>query len=390
MFYNTTSTYQFAESKYAFLQIRIKYQVKLWPEPGYQNIKISMMNARTTVFGKLPNEKEAQLFTLTNDKGLTVKITNYGCTITSIEQPGKNEEPDNLVCGFEKLEDYLSDEYLGSYPYFGTIIGRFGNRIANGHLEVEGKTYQMAVNNGPNHLHGGITGFDKRLWEAQTFQTNDAVGVELSYLSPHLEENYPGNLKVMCIYSLNNKNELGIEYIAETDQATVVNLTNHTYFNLTGGKENILNHELKLTAKRMTEFVEQIPTGKIVPVEGTPFDFSEFKTFARDLNQLPTGYDDNFVLDNEAGELKFTGTLRAKSSGRQIDVFTTQPGMQLYTGYWIPELTIGGKKKFGSYAGVALETQHYPDSVHHPHFPTTLLKPGETYNEKTVYRFSSE
>jgi aldose 1-epimerase len=349
-----------------------------------------MMNARTTVFGKLPNGKEVQLFTLTNDKGLTVKITNYGCIITSIEQPGKNGEPDNLVCGFDKLEDYLSDEYLGSYPYFGTIIGRFGNRIANGHLEVEGKTYQMAVNNGPNHLHGGITGFDKRLWEAQTFQTDDAVGVELSYLSPHLEENYPGNLKVMCIYSLNNKNELGIEYIAETDQATVVNLTNHTYFNLTGGKENILNHELKLAAKKITEFVEQIPTGKILPVEGTPFDFSEFKTFARDLNQLPTGYDDNFVLDNEAGELKFTGTLREKSSGRQVDVFTTQPGMQLYTGYWIPELTIGGKKKFGNYAGVALETQHYPDSVHHPHFPTTLLKPGETYNEKTVYRFSSE
>lgn len=383
MFYNTTSTYQFAKPNFAFL-----YSIGNHSGNGPQ--KNSKMNIHTSTFGKLPDGREVQLFTLTGDNGTEVKITNYGAIITSIKMPDKNGKTENVVCGFNKLEDYLSDEYLGSYPYFGAIIGRFGNRIAKGHLEIDGKTYEMAINNGPNHLHGGKTGFDRRLWDAKTFHNNGEAGVELSYLSPHLEENYPGNLTVKCIYSLNAQNELGLEYIAKTDRPTVVNLTNHTYFNLTGGRENILNHELKLTATKMTEMVEQIPTGKILPVEGTPFDFRNFKTFARDLDQLPTGYDDNFVLDNEKGELKYTGTLREKESGRKVDVFTTQPGLQLYTGYWIPELTIDGEKKFGSYAGVALETQHYPDSVNRPEFPSTLLRPGETYNEKTIYKFSAE
>lgn len=346
------------------------------------------MNVKTTTFGNLPDGREVLLFTLKNDNGLTVKMTSYGAIITSIEMPDKKGVIENVACGFDKLEDYLSDEYLGSYPYFGAIIGRFGNRIANGHLEIEGKTYELAVNNGPNHLHGGKTGFDKRLWDAKPYQADSVVGVEFSYLSPHLEENYPGNLTVRCICSLTAANELVLEYVAETDQTTVVNLTNHTYFNLTAGKENILNHELKLSATKMTEMEEQIPTGKILFTKNTPFDFSDFKTFAKNLDQLPTGYDDNFVLDNETKELKYAGTLRENKSGRQVEVFTSQPGMQLYTGYWIPELTVDGKKKFGSYSGVALETQHYPDSVHQPQFPSVLLKPGEKYNEKTIYRFS--
>ncbi len=346
------------------------------------------MNVKTTTFGNLPDGREVLLFTLKNDNGLTVKISSYGVIITSIEMPDKNGLIENVACGFDKLEDYLSEEYLGSYPYFGAIIGRFGNRIANGHLEIEGKTYELAVNNGPNHLHGGKTGFDKRLWDAKPYQADGVVGVEFSYLSPHLEENYPGNLNVRCICSLTAANELVLEYVAETDKTTVVNLTNHTYFNLTAGKENILNHELKLSATKMTEMEEQIPTGKILFTKNTPFDFSDFKTFAKDLDQLPTGYDDNFVLDNETKELKYAGTLRENKSGRQVEIFTSQPGMQLYTGYWIPELTINGKKKFGSYSGVALETQHYPDSVHQPQFPSAFLKPGEKYNEKTIYRFS--
>lgn len=348
------------------------------------------MKIQSTVFGKLPDGKEVRLFTLENDNNLKIKITNYGGIITSIEMPDKTGKSENVVCGFNKLEDYLSDEYLGSYPYFGAIIGRFGNRIAKGHLKIEGKVYEMAINNGPNHLHGGNTGFDRRLWNAETFKNDEKVGIKLSYLSPHLEENYPGNLQVSCIYSLNDNNKLAIEYFAETNQATVVNLTNHSYFNLTGGKENILDHELHLTARQMTEMVEQIPTGEIIAVKGTPFDFAEFKTFARDLDQLPTGYDDNFVLDNKNGGLKYTGCLKENNSGRKVEVYTTQPGIQLYTGYWIPELTIDGRKKFGSYSGVALETQHYPDSPHHENFPTTLLKPGETYKEKTVYKFKAE
>ncbi len=344
------------------------------------------MKLHSGTFGKLTDGREVLLFTLQNDNNITVKITNYGAIITSIETPDKNGIVENIVCGFEKLDTYVSDEYLGSYPYFGAIIGRFGNRIAKGHLEIEGKTYEMAINNGPNHLHGGKVGFDRKLWEAQPFESEKSVGVKLTYLSPDLEENYPGNLKVTCIYSLNNENELAIEYLAETDKTTVVNLTNHTYFNLTAGKENILNHELMLTATKMTEMVEQIPTGKIVGVENTPFDFTTSKTFVRDMESLPTGYDDNFVFDNEAGELKFIACLKENKSGRKVEVLTTQPGMQVYTGYWNPELTISGEKKFGSYSGVALETQHYPDSVHQPAFPTTLLKTGEQYNEKTIYK----
>lgn len=344
------------------------------------------MKIQTSNFGNLPDGREVQLFTLSNEK-TSVKITNYGAIITRIDMPNKNGTIENVVCGFDKLEHYLSDEYLGSYPYFGAIIGRFGNRIANGHLEIKGKTYKMAINNGPNHLHGGLEGFDKKLWKAEIFEEENKVGVKLTYTSPDGEENYPGNLQVTCIYSLNSNSELGIQYLAETDKTTVVNLTNHSYFNLTGQKENILNHVLELTATKMTEMVEQIPTGKIVPVVGTAFDF----TSPKKLNAagLKMGYDDNFVLDNE-GRLELAGTLSEEKSGRKIEVYTTQPGMQVYTGYWNPELEIDGKKKFGSFSGIALETQHYPDSVHHSNFPSTILNPGELYNEKTIYKFITE
>ncbi|MBN2775079.1 MAG: galactose mutarotase [Prolixibacteraceae bacterium] len=345
------------------------------------------MDITKTMFGNLQDGGKVNLFTLTNDNNITIKITNYGAIITSIETPDKNGTIDNIVCGFEKLENYTSEEYLGSYPYFGCIIGRFGNRIAKGKLVIEGKEYKMAINNGPNHLHGGLIGFDKKIWDAEILKEKSRVGVILTYFSPDGEENYPGNLKVSCVYTLNNNNELLIEYFAQTDKTTVVNLTNHTYFNLTGGKENILNHKLKLSATHMTEMVEQIPTGKIVPVAGTPFDFSEPKTIQSGLNDLPQGYDDNFVLGHNNGKLNYTGTLSEDTSGRQVEVYTTQPGMQVYTGYWSPELVIDGVKKFGRFSGIALETQHYPDSVNQLDFPSTLLKPGETYNEKTVYKF---
>ncbi len=345
------------------------------------------MKINSAKFGQLQDGSSVELFTLSNNE-ITVKILNYGAIITAIDMPNKNGSIENVVCGFEKLETYLSDEYLGSYPYFGAIIGRFGNRIAKGHLEIEGKTYDMAINNGPNHLHGGAVGFDRKLFDAEIIKNETEVGVKLTYLSPDGEENYPGNLKVTCIYTLNEDNELGIQYYAETDKTTVVNLTNHSYFNLTGQKENVLNHELELTATKMTEMVEQIPTGKIIPVVGTAYDF----TSAKKLNAagLEMGYDDNFVLDNEDGELELAGCLSEAKSGRKIEVYTTQPGMQVYTGYWNPELVINGQKKFGSFSGIALETQHYPDSVNQAKFPTTLLKPGEIYDEKTVYKFITE
>jgi len=345
------------------------------------------MKLQSEVFGKLNDGREATLFTLTNET-LALKITNYGAIITTVEMPDKNGIVENVVCGFKKLETYLSEEYLGSYPYFGAIIGRFGNRIANGVMEIDGKKYQLAINNGPNHLHGGTEGFDKKLFNAETFENDDEVGVKLTYLSPDGEENYPGDLQVTCVYTLTKNSELKIQYYAETDKTTVVNLTNHTYFNLTGGKENILNHELLLNASKMTKMVDQIPTGEIVPVEGTPFDFNKAKRIGS--AGLEMGYDDNFVLDKEKGELKYTGCLSEKKSGRKVEVFTTQPGIQVYTGYWNPELTINGKMQFGKFSGIALETQHYPDSVHHSDFPSTELKPGEVYNQKTIYRFVTE
>ncbi|MCF6356508.1 MAG: galactose mutarotase [Draconibacterium sp.] len=347
------------------------------------------MNIETTTFGKLKDDSKVKLFTLTNDK-ISIKITNYGAIITSIEMPDKNGISENIVCGFGNLDNYISDEYVGGCPYFGAIIGRFGNRIANGDLEIEGVNYKMAINNGPNHLHGGISGFDKKLWSAETFEETDKAGIKLTYLSVDGEENYPGNLHITCIYTLDLENNFGIEYKAETDKTTVVNLTNHTYFNLTGGKENILNHELELTATKMTEMIDQIPTGKIIPVGGTAFDFTSSKKINRDMESLPTGYDDNYVLENESGDLKYIGCLKETTSGRKIEVLTTQPGIQIYTGYWNPEVVIDGTKKFGSYSGIALETQHYPDSVHHENFPTTLLKPGEKYSQKTIYKFIVE
>lgn len=348
------------------------------------------MKIETTPFGKLKNGSEVKLFTITNDNKVSVKITNYGAIITSIEMSDKNGKVENIVCGFEKLETYLSDEYLNSYPYFGAIIGRFGNRIAQGHLEIEGIKYEMAINNGPNHLHGGKIGFDRRLFDFEIFQNEKQIGVKLTYLSPDLEENYPGNLNVTCIYTLNNNNELSIEYLADTDKTTVVNLTNHTYFNLTSGKEDILNHELELTATKMTEMVEQIPTGKIIPVAETPFDFTTSKKLNHRISEVPMGYDDNFVLDNESGNLKYIGCLTESKSGRKVEVITTQPGIQVYTGYWNPELIIDGEKQFGRFSGIALETQHFPDSVNQPKFPSTILKPGGKYNETTIYRFISE
>jgi len=346
------------------------------------------MKITKSPFGKTNEGVEVDLFTLSNNQ-ITVKITNYGAIITSIETPDKNGNLTNIACGFEKLENYLSAEYLDSYPYFGCICGRVCNRIAEGKFTLEGKNYSLAINNGPNHLHGGLIGYDRRLFAAEVIQESEKVGVKLSYLSPDMEEGYPGNLKVTCTLTLNNANELALEYSAETDKTTLVNLTNHTYFNLAGSGK-ILNHDLELTARSFTKSEGMIPTGEIVSVEGTPFNFLTKKKLGKDIAGLADGYDLNFVLDNNEGQLVYAGNLSEETSGRKVEVYTTQPGIQLYTGYWIPELTVDGQKKFGSYSGVALETQHYPDSVNKPQFPTVILAPGQTFYEKTVYKFGTK
>jgi aldose 1-epimerase len=281
----------------------------------------------------------------------------------------------------------MSDAYLAGYPYFGSVCGRIANRIKNGKFTLEDKEYQLAINNGPNHLHGGKVGFDRRYWQGQAMVEEEKVGVLFSYFSPDGEENYPGNLNVSCLYSLNNDNELMIDYFANTDQETIINLTNHTYFNLTAGKENILDHGLSIAANCITESVDLIPTGRIIPITSTVYDFMEFKRVGQDIGELENGYDQNYVLDNEEDNLVYAACLREYTTGRQLEVFTTQPGIQLYTGYWIPELEIDGKKSFGRYSGIALETQHYPDSINHPEFPPVILEPGEKYQQCTVYRF---
>lgn len=345
------------------------------------------MEISTSKFGILSDGSEVTLITLENDRGIKVSVTTWGAIVTSIIMPSGNGNPDNIVCGFDRFEDYVSEAYLGSYPYFGAVCGRVANRIAKGKFTLEGKEYQLAVNNGPNHLHGGLVGFDRRNWKFEILRQQEKVGVLLSLISHDGEENYPGNLEVSCLYTLNNENELSMDYHASTDKTTIVNLTNHSYFNLTGGKDNILNHELLIPATTITELDDMIPTGRIVPVKDTPFHFQQFKKIGRDIGQLVNGYDLNYVLDNTSGRLMFAGCLREETSGRQVEVYTTEPGMQLYTGYWIPELEVDGKKRFGRYAGVALETQHYPDSINHPHFPSVVLNPGEVYHQQTVYKF---
>ncbi|GET23788.1 aldose epimerase family protein [Prolixibacter sp. NT017] len=346
------------------------------------------MELRREVFGTTPKGEKVFLYKLRNDNGVTVKITNYGGIITSIETPDKTGKTDNIALGFSELEDYVSEEYLAGCPYFGCIAGRYANRIANGKFTLDGQEYKLAVNNGPNHLHGGLTGFDKVLWAPHKIEKPDMVGVELKYRSIHMEEGYPGNLDVTVTYTLNHKNELGIEYKAETDHTTVVNLTNHTYFNLTGNRENILHHSLKLYSDRYTETdATLIPTGKINKVAGTPFDFTEEHELGAKINELKDGYDLNFVLGDDIDKLKKAAVLSEDSSGRTIEVLTTEPGIQLYTGYYIPEMTGSNGKQLGRYAGVALETQHYPDSPNHPDFPSTRLQPGDQFHSKTVYRF---
>lgn len=339
-------------------------------------------------FGYAQGGEKVYLYTLRNDNGISIKITNYGGIVTSIKTPDKNGQKASIVLGFKSLQDYISEAYLQNCPYFGGIIGRYANRIAKGKFEINGTTYTLPVNNGPNSLHGGLNGFDKVVWVPCEINKPDMVAVELKYRSVHMEEGYPGNLDISVIYSLNFKNEFQIDYKAETDKTTVVNLTNHSYFNLTGGKEDILNHQLQLFADTYTQNDETlIPLGKIEKVAGTPLDFTNSVKVGARINELKDGYDHNFVLNKNNGKMVKAAILSEETSGRMVEVSTTEPGLQIYSGYYIPEFKGPDGIKFGRYSGVALETQHYPDSPNHPEFPSTLLNAGETYRSRTVYRF---
>lgn len=341
-------------------------------------------------FGATPNG-DVQLYTLQNSQGMTVRITNYGGIVQSIVLPDKDGVSRDVVLGFDNIEGYLT-----THPYFGAIVGRYGNRIAKGKFSIDDKVFNLVTNNGPNHLHGGTIGFDKVIWEAkEVFDGSGDAKLELHYDSEDGEEGYPGNLSVTVSYQLNESNQLIIDYKAFTDKATHVNLTNHSYFNLNGNDSgDILTHELKLKASKYTPVDESlIPIGKIVDVARTPFDFSNFTKINRFLNDdheqiaFGGGYDHNFVLDEPSLEVPFA-TVRSEKSGIQMKVFTTEPGVQFYTGNFLDGSNVGkGGTAYQERSGFCLETQHFPDSPNQPNFPSTLLKPSEAYKSTTIYKF---
>jgi aldose 1-epimerase len=350
------------------------------------------MNVTKKEFGKTTNGKTAYIYTLVNAKGCEAKITNYGGIVVSLTVPDKKGKLGDVVQGYDTL-----DQYIKNSPFFGALIGRYGNRIAKGKFALKGKTYTFAINNGPNHLHGGIMGFDKVLWDAKEIKQDNVVGLELSYLSKDGEEGYPGNLKVTVKYLWTNDNELKIEYAATTDKTTVANLTNHSYFNL-ACKGDILSHELMINADKFTPSDEnQIPTGELRSVKGTPFDFtSPTKVGARidkDDEQLKYGfgYDHNFVLNKSDGSLRKIASVYESTTGRLMEVLSTEPGVQFYSGNHLNETMVGkGGIPYKRRSGLCMETQHYPDSPNHPEFPSTTLEPGQKYATTTIYKFSTK
>jgi aldose 1-epimerase len=336
---------------------------------------------------------EIKLYTLKNKAGTTVKITNYGATVTSIITADRDGNMADIALGYHTVEGYMN---AVDKPYFGSIVGRYGNRIANGKFSIDGTEYELATNNGENHLHGGVIGFDKVVWDAEISGPN---AVTFSYLAKDGEEGYPGNLQIAVTYTLTEDHELKIDYLATTDKKTVVNLTNHTYFNLKGeGEGTILDHELMINAKGFTPVDKGlIPTGKVKPVEGTPFDFTTAKAIGRDVGQQDQqleyglGFDHNWVLDKDGEGMTLAATVYEPTSGRFMEVFTEEPGIQFYGGNFLAGNLKGKSGKTYVYrGGFCLETQHYPDSPNQSSFPSTILEPGEAYKTSTVYKFSSK
>jgi len=329
--------------------------------------------------------KEVFLYTLINSKGTEVKITNFGGIVTSWVSADKNNKKSSIVLGYDSLSDYLA-----THPYFGSIVGRYGNRIANGKFSIDSVEYTLAINNGPNHLHGGVIGFDKIVWEP-TVENDSVPSLLLSYLSKDGEEGYPGNLNVDVHYTLTDEDELKIEYSATTDKKTVVNLTNHSYFNLTGDVANtILDHELQIDADHFTAVDSTlIPTGEITQVNGTPFDFTQPTKVGLRIDSVEGGYDHNYVFNKIDASLTKVASVSEQKSGRLLEVYTTEPGVQFYTGNFLDgTLKTSEGKVINQHAALCLETQHFPDSPNKPNFPTTLLLPGQKYHSITVYKLS--
>jgi len=352
------------------------------------------MSIRKQAFGKTEDGKNVDLYTLTNTNGLKAEIMTYGGIVTSLQVPDRDGNFADIVLGCDSL-----DEYIKGTPYFGALVGRYANRIAKGKFTLDGVEYTLATNNGPNHLHGGVKGFSMVVWNAKQMQTDQGPALKLTYRSRDGEEGYPGNLSCTVIYTLTNNNELKISYEAKTDKATVINLTHHSYFNLGGyNSGNILGHELMINADRFTPVDKDlIPTGEIKPVKGTPMDFTRPMAIGSRIEQVPGGYDHNYVLNSsppscfrkKAGGLALAASVYEPKTGRVMEIFTTEPGIQFYTGNFLDGSVKGKGAVYNKHNGFCLETQHFPDSPNKPDFPSAVLKPGEKYTQLTVHRFSA-
>jgi aldose 1-epimerase len=340
-------------------------------------------------FGKLPDGTEIQQFTLRSTKGAVAKVTTYGATLTELWMPDKSGKNADVVLGFDNLAGYLTD-----HPYFGATVGRYANRIAKGQFSLDGRQYSLFINNGPNSLHGGKAGFNRKVWKAEPVGLAHGAAVKFTYVSEDGEEGYPGTLTVHVTYELTDENALKISYAASTDKPTVVNLTNHSYFNLSGaGSGNILKDVLQLDADRYTPVDSTlIPTGELKSVEGTPFDFRKPTAIGERYAQVPAtgGYDHNFVLNGEAGSLHKAGELYDPISGRQMELWTTEPGVQIYMSLGLNGSIKGIGGAYQKFGALCLETQHFPDSPNHPNFPSTVVRPGNDYQSETIYKFSAK
>lgn len=333
------------------------------------------------------NDKQipVHLYELKNNTGTTVKITNIGSAITSIITPDKEGRVEEITLGFDDPMIYLSEEYKSNCPYLGAVVGRFANRIAGGRFTLSGDTYHLSINDGENHLHGGTDGFHLKLWEGEIISNRLVMKLK----SPDNDEGYPGKLNVSITYELTDDHELIMEYLAETDKATPVNLTNHCYFNLSGRPGDILNHEVMIMADQYTPAINGIPTGGIAPVKGTPLDFTSFRTIGERMHLLPEKtYDHNFVLNHKQGKLSRASVVKDNESGRMLEVFTTLPGLQFYTGYYLDGTYGRGSHMFNRFAGFCMETQYFPDSPNIPSFPDAIITPEKPFKHTTIYKFS--
>ena len=342
-------------------------------------------------YGKTKDNKKVDLYSFKNENGMQVDIINYGGIITSLKVPDKNGETEDIVLGYNKLEDYINEN-----PYFGSIIGRYGNRIAKGKFNLNGNQYTLATNNDENHLHGGNIGFDKVIWEAETKINSNSSSLILKYLSRDMEEGYPGNLYTTVTYKITNDNSVEIKYEAQTDKTTVINLTQHSYFNLSGDfNQSILNHKVKINANQFLPVNKSlIPTGNKLNVSMTPFDFRNYKEIKKDINaddlqlNFGNGYDHCWVLNDYKNGYRLVASAFHEESGRLMEVYSDQPGLQFYTGNFLDGSLPQKEEGFYNFrSGFCMETQHFPNSPNQPDFPSVTLNPNEKYNSKTTYKF---